>query len=301
MRNSDRVAWLLAGCTFLLAATAHAQDTTGFAVDRFTPSAPGAGWLVLDDLSIPRRLQGALAIGGGYARNSFSVGDAHVVAYDARANVAGALGFAGLRLSFLLTSPIVVDGRSAYVQGAHYVAPSFDLAKSPDTLADTRIGLDGRLLGSENGPLRLGASVQLVVPSGARHDYLSDGTYRATARALLAGDVGRFSYAAHLGLHARPHYRGSELLFGAAFGVRLRDATQGISVVVGPEIFGETALRSGFERESTGVEALVTTRVEGPRMRLQPRFKLGSGGGLHARFGAPEWRIVAALELLAQP
>jgi hypothetical protein len=71
-----------------------------------------------------------------------------------------------------------------------------------------------------------------------------------------------------------------------------------VSLVVGAEVFGETALRSFFGSSATGVEGLLTGRLEGTADDgAQVRVKLGAGGGLDARFGAPEWRMVLAVEL----
>jgi hypothetical protein len=71
-----------------------------------------------------------------------------------------------------------------------------------------------------------------------------------------------------------------------------------MSLVVGPEVFGETAFRSVFGSSATGVEGLLTGRIEGTANDGgQIRVKFGAGAGLDARFGAPEWRMVLAVEL----
>lgn len=93
--------------------------------------------------------------------------------------------------------------------------------------------------------------------------------------------------------------QGSELLFGAAAGARLPVGSDGgWALIVGPEVYGATALRSLFGSTSTALEGLVSARIEGtaPQGR-QLRIKLGAGGGLHADFGATEWRLVLAVEL----
>src|SRR5208282_3530659 len=101
-------------------------------------------------------------------------------------------------------------------------------------------------------------------------DYTTDGTVRAMLRVLFAGDLATFTYAGQLGVHVRPlddaptpgSPQGSELLFGAAGGVRF-PAGGSTAVVVGPELFGETAFRSFFQSTATGLEGLLTARVEG--------------------------------------
>jgi hypothetical protein len=127
------------------------------------------------------------------------------------------------------------------------------------------------------------------------------------ARVLFAGDVGSFTYAGQLGFNLRTvddgptpgGPRGSEALFGAAAGLRVslwRMCDE--SFVIGPEVFGETAVRSIFGLDATGVEGLLSGRVEGSAERgPKLRFKVGIGGGLDARFGAPEWRAVVGIEV----
>jgi hypothetical protein len=124
-------------------------------------------------------------------------------------------------------------------------------------------------------------------------------------RAIVAGDFGRWTYAAHLGFHLRPlddrpipgSPAGSELLFGGAFGARFVVSGED-TVVLGPEIFGESALQAFFGASTTGVEGLFTGRYEmapegGPTMKI----RLGTGGGIDPNFGAPEWRVVLGVEV----
>ena len=180
------------------------------------------------------------------------------------------------------------------------------MQQNPDTVSDARIGLDARILGDSRSPFRLGASAQLFVPNGDRFDYDTDGTYRAMVRVLLAGDVGLFTYAGQLGVHVRPlddspipaSPQGSELLFGMAGGARVPIAHHTAALIVGPEVFGATAFRSFLGTASTALEGLLTGRVEGTTDDgPQLRGKLGAGIGIDQAFGAPEWRVVFAIEL----
>jgi hypothetical protein len=119
--------------------------------------------------------------------------------------------------------------------------------------------------------------------------------------------VGAFTYAGQLGVHLRPlddastpgSPQGSELLFGAAAGRRFRMRAYGrTAIVVGPEIYGETAFRSFFGSATTGLEGLLTGRIEGTEDDgAQLRVKLGAGGGIIPHFGAPDWRVVVGIEL----
>jgi hypothetical protein len=91
--------------------------------------------------------------------------------------------------------------------------------------------------------------------------------------------------------------RGSELLFGAAAGARL--PVPGGSILVGPEIFGATALRAFFGAETTALEGLLSATFDGPGLTAgRVRIKAGIGAGIHSRFGAPQWRAVVGFELL---
>ena len=140
---------------------------------------------------------------------------------------------------------------------------------------------------------------------GERSDYVTDATYRAMGRVLFAGSVGLVTYAGQVGIHVRPlddtpapgSPRGSELLFGVAAGPAFPVRAKTV-LVLGPEIFGESAFRSLFGSTTTGLEALLSGRLEGTEDEgAQLRLKVGAGGGLNPHFGAPEWRMVLALEV----
>jgi len=292
------------------------QQPQGFAVERFYPSAPGGGWFVMDELRMHGGLGGVMAMTVGYAHDPLRVTDGSqhvaVVSDEAFADFGFAATYDRWRLYLNLEFPLVTEGQSAAVGAYQFTAPSVDPGSRPDTVSDARIGADGRLFGSEMSPLRIGVSAQLIIPNGNiaggnRADYNTDGTYRAMGRALLAGDAGRFTYGAQLGAHIRPlddspapgSPQGSELLFGAAGGAKVLDINRGTTaLIVGPEIFGATAFRSFFGSTGTALEGLLTGRLEGTGDRgPQLRIKLGAGAGLNQRFGAPEWRLVFAIEL----
>ena len=301
---------LLAG---VAAARAEAQQPTqGFAVERFYPSAPTGGWLVMDSLEMRGGLGGAMALNLSYARNPLRVTDGvqrlPVVSDQAFADFGFALTYRRWRFYVSFDVPLVTTGLSGTVGDHAFTAPSVDLASKPDTVSDPRLGSDVRLVGGPGSRFRLGAGAQLWIPNGNRPDYTTDDTFRGMIRVLVAGDIGLFTYAAQLGIHIRPlddspapgSPRGSELLFGVAGGAKLPVGRgRRWAVVVGPELFGATALRSFFETNATAFEALLSGRFErtGDDDRLQARLKIGVGAGLDHRFGAAEWRLVAGIEL----
>jgi hypothetical protein len=265
----------------------------------------------MDDLSMHGELGGALAMTTSYARKPLRVAGGSerlsVVSDQSFTDFGFAATYERLRLYLNFDAPISAKGRSGVVAGYQFTAPSLALSNSPDSFADARLGADVRVLGEFDGPFRLGVGAQLLFPTGKRFDYDSDGTYRAMGRFLFAGDVSQFSYAAQLGAHVRPRSesptpnapRGSELLFGAAAGLKFPfSGSSSTAIVAGPEVFGETAFRSFLGSRATGVEGLLTARLEAVSDRgALLRLKLGAGGGLDPHFGAPEWRVVCGVEL----
>jgi hypothetical protein len=319
MRNFSPFPRLLcAGVIFAMVSIARAaaaqSEAQGFALERLYLSAPGGAWFVMDDLSMHGGLGGAVALTTGYARKPLRAGSGSeqvtVVSDQLFTDFGFAATYQRLRLYLNFDAPLSTKGHSGTASGYQFTAPSLALSNSPDSFADARIGTDVRVLGQADSPLRLGVSAQLFFPTGKRFDYDSDDTYRAMARALFAGDIGAFSYAGQLGAHVRPRNespapdspRGSELLFGAAGGLKFPlDGSAGSVIVAGPELFGETAFNSFFGSRSTGIEGLLTARLEAVSDRgALLRLKLGAGGGLDPHFGAPEWRVVCAVELSDQ-
>jgi hypothetical protein len=72
------------------------------------------------------------------------------------------------------------------------------------------------------------------------------------------------------------------------------------TVIVGPELYGETAFNAFFDKETTGLEGLLSARLEplhGCPGSAQLRFKVGMGAGLDAYFGTPQWRALASVEM----
>jgi hypothetical protein len=244
----------------------------------------------LDDLKMEAGLGGAVSLSAGYSHRL------SVVSHEAFMDVGIAGTYDRYRVYLNFPMPLFVTGTDG--------GPSVDVGSNPDTISDPRVGFDMRLLGTSGASFRLGAGAQLIMPAGERADYVTDGTYRGMFRLVAAGDAGHFSYAADIGMHVRPLEEpsipggpnGNEFLFGlgAARKFRVHNRWQ---AVVGPEFVGETAVQSFFHEQRTGVEGLLTGRVErtgdGPNIRL----KLGAGHGIVQHFGAPEWRVVFSVEL----
>lgn len=269
------------GLAILFFASAARAD--GFALSRLYPSAPGGGWIVMDDLGMHGGYGGAMSVMGSYARDPL----APTVTDEAYMSIGLAISYDRFRLYLDLPSPVAVKGAGA----------SEDIGNAPDLISDPRIGFDARLLGGAHDPFRMGLGTQIIFPNGTRADWVSDETIRAMFRLLFAGDAGKFTWAAHAGLHLRTQWEGPEFIFGAALGVRLPiGEAKRWAFVVGPEVFGETALR----HDATGVEGLLGMRLErlaedAPHLR----FKFGIGPGFDPSFGTPSFRLVFSVELFA--
>jgi hypothetical protein len=268
----------------------------------------------MDDLRMPQGLNGALDLSVGFARNPLSMSSGGsrltVVSDEIVGDIGAAVSYDGFRLYMDFPMPLYLVGNSGTFGGYTFTAPKVNPGLNPDTIADFRFGFDARLVGKPGDAFRFGLGAQLYVPANAPEDsqanYLTDGTVRAMFRALFAGDLGAYRYAGQLGFHLRPLNQspipdapeGNELLFGAAFGRSFALGDQWIAVV-GPELFGETALASFFGSTTTGLEALLTARFEGTGDGAQVRVKVALGAGIDPQFGVPDWRAVLAVELFS--
>jgi hypothetical protein len=289
------------------------QQPEGFSVERLYPSAAGAGWFVMDSLDMRGGLGGAAGLLVSYAHHPFQLRSTDaaqrltVVSDEAFADFGFAATYDRWRVYIDFDMPLVIGGLSGTVGDYQFTAPSLDPGSNPDTLSDTRVGVDARLFGGAGDVLRLGAGAQLLFPQGTRADYDTDGTYRGMGRFLIAGDVGLFTYAGQLGVHVRPlddsptpgSPQGSELLFGLAGGAKVPVGNAGTTaLIIGPEMFGASAFRSLFGSTSTALEGLMTGRLEGTAADgPQLRVKVGAGAGIDQHFGAPAWRLVFSIEL----
>jgi hypothetical protein len=129
---------------------------------------------------------------------------------------------------------------------------------------------------------------RLFVPTGSTRSFTGDGGLRFWPRLELAGDKGRFLWAASVGIHLRPHDScacdltpGNELSFSAGAGWQVSKV-----VLARAELYGSDALSSGgaFAKASLPAELLMSTRVA-----LTPRWRIdvGVAPGLSNGPGAP--------------
>lgn len=307
------------------------QQAQGFDVERLYTSAPGGGWFVMDTLDIRGGLGGAAGAVASYAHDPLVIRSGSqrlaVVSDEAFLQLAFAFTYDRFRLYVSFDSPLEVEGNGGTLAGYTFTPPGVpqspgtsgvDPGSAPDVLSHGRAAFDVRGFGAPGDPFRIGLGAQLWLPGGGpgalQGNYLSDGApavslgkYWLMTRILFAGDLGMLTYAGQLGFNLRtlelsPQPQspaGSELLFGVAAGAKFALCVScGRQVVVGPEIFGETAVRRFFGTETTGIEGLLTARIEGTEdEKPQLRFRLGAGGGLDPNFGAPAARVVLGVEV----
>ena len=281
-----------------LARDAQAQ-AQGFAVDPFDPSERGSDWFSVESLDL--RGSGRPAIGvvmDGAYRPLVIDSDGKLEESVIRNQIVGNVGASlvlwdRLRLGFNLPVAVFQDGSQGVIGGVTYAPP-----KSP-SVGDLRLGVDLRLAGTYGDPFTLAIGARVYVPTGQRDNYTGDGAVRVDGRLEAAGDLGLFTYAARVGAEYRSldetlagNPLGSQVLFGAAMGLRLANRT----FVIGPEVYGSTNVSSGgafFAKTSTPVDGIL-----GAHYTFLRDFRIGAGGGtgLTRGLGSPEARWMASFE-----
>ncbi|MGH7294721.1 MAG: thrombospondin type 3 repeat-containing protein, partial [Polyangiaceae bacterium] len=170
-------------------------------------------------------------------------------------------------------------------------------------VGDLRLSADVRLFGAWGDTVTVAVGAQVFAPTGNAAQYLGDGSFHALApRALVAGQVGWFAYAAHVGFHYRGLNStvsgaalGSDVAFGASAGVRALDG----KLVTGPELYGSTGVSNGGPSvQNTPVELLL-----GAHYLAGSNVRLGAGiaPGLTRAYGEPSVRYLLSIEVVTSP
>ncbi len=291
----------------LLTMTAGAQaQQQGFAVDRFDPSERGSEWFALDSLDLRGNLRPAVGVAGDFAyrplvfyKTDGTLG-ASLVRNQYFLHPGGSLVLWD-RLRASLSFPVAIfedHGPAAgqiTVNGVTYRGPSGANA------GDMRLTADVRLLGTYGQPFTLAFGAELFLPTGSRAEYTGDGYVRVEPRVIAAGQIDRFVYSARAGVLYTPlteffngSQLGSELLFGAAGGVKL--PSEHVDVVIGPELFGSTVLTGSggpFQTRNTPFELIFGGHLTFLR---DWRVGAGVGPGLGRGDGTPEVRVLGSIE-----
>lgn len=289
--------WLSTGvlaALTLMTVEASAQ-VKGFALNRFDPSERGSDWFSTESLDFRGNNRPAAGIVGDWAYKPLVLynqdGD------EMRSVVEHQLfihaGFAHimwnrLRLGISLPIAPLVKGEQA--------ATGLSV-KEGFAIGDLRLGADVRLFGEYGKPATMALGVQVHLPTGNRDAFTGDEKVRVVPRLLFAGDAGIFAYSARVGANFRLLNEnfagqpfGTELLFGAAAGVRLANR----KLLLGPEVYGSTVVSDKgdglFKRKTTPFEVLIGGHY---RVADDWRFGVGVGPGLTRGIGAPKLRVLA--------
>jgi OOP family OmpA-OmpF porin len=200
-----------------------------------------------------------------------------------------------VRIDLNLPVALAQSGSDTQIRDRSYAAPH------GGALGDLRLGVDVRIFGQAHGPITGAVGAQLFFPTGQTQAFSSDGGARFWPRLLVAGERGRFVWAASLGLHVRPQNKcgcdlspGTEVTGVAAAGWRLSPR-----LLVGPELYGSAATSSGgpFSRAAPPVEALL-----GAHFAFAPRWTVNGGlaPGLTDGAGTPVLRAVVGVQYRAE-
>jgi hypothetical protein len=228
----------------VVATSGVARAEPRFALDRFEPAERGSEWFANESLSF----RSAAGVVGAWS-DLAPVGD-RLTAHPGGSFVAWE------RVRVAASLPVQSFG-----------------------IGDLRMGSDVRFVDGQR--FSAAGGVQVWAPIGRESQWASDGEWRVRGRLLGGGEIGRFVYAAQVGVARRSF--GGELAFAGAGGLRI-----GEWLVVGPEVFGATV----FEKGATPIEALLGAHA----MLGDIRAGVAAGLGLTDDPGAAERRLVLSLE-----
>ena len=164
-------------------------------------------------------------------------------------------------------------------------------------IGDMRLTADALVFGKYGSLVRGASGTVVFLATGSRAALTSDGTLRVAPRFLLAGDYLGFAYAGKVGFAFRPYDEsfegrplGSEVLFSAAVGVKVKDR-----FVFGPELYGSTVVTGDrpLRTRDTPLEMLV-----GARLNVGDDARVGTaiGPGFTRGDGTPSMRVLVSIE-----
>lgn len=287
----------------LSSGTLHAQSATGFSANRFEPSERGSDWFANESLDLQGEARPAAGVVGDYVASPLTTrGDpkTKIVSSMFGLHLGGAINLVN-RFRFALNLPVVPSssGQSAAAplstNEARYVAPS------GGSVGDLRFGPDVRVGGAYGDPFTIALGFRIWAPTGSESAYTGDGKWRFQTKINFAGEIGLFTYAAHVGYGYRGRRAtfedtplgGNEIVFGAALGAKVLNK----KLVVGPEIFGLTWLDTSFQKRTTPVEALL-----GAHYTITPYLRAGAGlgTGITSSYGSPDFRGLFSIEFFPE-
>jgi OmpA-OmpF porin, OOP family len=286
----------------LLSAPASAQESGGFALDRFEPSERGSEWFSQDSLDLRGHLRPAIGLVADY-------GYKPLVVYDADDNEVQPLVehqlFLHAGASLVLWERLRVAANlpfSPFVRGNDSLAGTTQLTVDEGvSLGDVRLSADVRLFGQHRGPITGAVGARVWLPTGSRGAFSGDGKVRVSPHLAIAGELALFAYAARVGFNYRAQDGrfsgseiGSELTFGVSAGLRVAKGR----LLIGPELYGSTVVEGGlFRQRGTPLEGVFGAHYTIARMI---RVGAGVGAGFTQGYGAPEVRALASVEWAPQ-
>jgi hypothetical protein len=281
---------------------ARAQQTAGFAVDRFEPAAPGSTFLSLDGLDYEGHLRPAAGLVSAWGWKPLVVYDGQsqqvsaLVQQELVEHVQGAIVLWNrARADLDLPVPLAHTGTTTVVGGQTYAAPE------GGAIGDLRLGASARLYAHPGGAFVGAIGAQLFLPTGATSAFSSDGGMRFWPQLLAAGRRDRLTWAGRLGVHIRPQHKcgcdlspGSELTAGAGGTWRFVPR-----FAAGAEMYLASAIAGGpfASRAGTSLELMLAGHFA-----IAPRWNasLGVAPGLTDGAGTPVARIVAGVQYVVE-
>lgn len=296
LRTLLLVAIALGGPVATCGSTARAS---GFALNRFEPSARGSDWFVNDSLDLRGSTNVATGVVFDYSYKPLVLHEGGDTQAPPLGNVVTDAVFAHAGISFMFRDRFrfAVNLPMALYQTGDDLRSQAPSVTSPEgaSLGDLRLSADMRVIGRYGDVFTAALGLQLHAPTGSRKQLMSDETFRLTPQMLIAGDGEGLLYAAKLGFNYRPREDsfegrklGSEVAFSVAGGVRVNDL-----FVFGPELYGSTVVEDAFSTRATPLELLLGLHVT---LAEHWQFGSGIGPGFTRGDGTPSMRAVFSIE-----
>lgn len=280
--------------------SAQAQQSTGFAINRYNPAERGSQWFALESLDLRGHFRPAVGATLDLAYKPLVIykpdgsEDTTVINTQLYAHIGGSIVLWD-RLRLGLNLPFVLQQSGDNGTVGPFSVPS----PSGAAMGDLRVGADVRLFGKYGDPITMALGVQLFTPTGKRAEFTGDGTVRVLPRLSAAGDIGKFTYAAMLGVQYRgmtdgfvDTKTGTEFSGGVSVGVK----PLGDRLVIGPELYGSTIISGtdsvNFKQPKAPLEVLLGAHYTAGQVRVGA----GIGPGLTRGVGSPTLRAVASVE-----
>lgn len=288
----------------LVSHSAQAQQSTesaqGFAINRYNPAERGSQWFALDSLDLRGHVRPAVGATLDLAYKPLVIykpdgsEDTTVINTQFFAHIGASLVlWERLRVGVNFPFALQQSGEKGTVGTFSVPSPS------GAALGDLRLGADVRLFGKYGDPLTMALGVQLFTPTGKRTEFTGDETVRVLPRLSAAGQYGKFTYAAMLGVQYRGMTEGfvdtktgTEFAGGVSVGVKPLDDR----LVVGPELYGSTIISGtddvNFKQPKAPLEVIFGAHYTVGQLRIGG----GVGPGLTRGVGSPTLRAVASVE-----